>query len=361
MADKAAVRDEASRLMSLFRAAGAARVEAPVLLPADLLLDLYGEDIRGRAFTTSDPLRGEMMLRPDFTVPVVRMHMQGGAAPARYAYTGEVFRRQEGAADRPSEYVQVGYELFDGADPAASDAEVFALFARVLAPFGARVATGDIGILTAAVSGITGSEQRKRALMRHIWRPRRFRELLDRFGGTQPVPPARAALLAAAAPLNPAAPAIGLRTEEEVLERIARLRAEASEPAVPASELRLLDDILAMDGGAATALVALRGLAGDMPALTGAVDRFAARLDALASAGVDVEALAFEASFGRTSMEYYDGFVFGFMAPDRPDLPPMATGGRYDALTRVLGQGQEIPAVGGVVRPDVLLAAGGVG
>ena len=46
-----------------------------------LLLDLYGEDIRARAYVTSDALRGEQMLRPDFTVPVVQMHMaeRGGA------------------------------------------------------------------------------------------------------------------------------------------------------------------------------------------------------------------------------------------------------------------------------------------
>ena len=55
-------------------------------------------------------------------------------------------------------------------------------------------------------------------------------------------------------------------------------------------------------------------------------------------------------------MEYYDGFVFGFYAEARPDLPPVATGGRYDALTRVLGQGRSIPAVGGVIRPAQVLA-----
>ena len=54
-------------------------------------------------------------------------------------------------------------------------------------------------------------------------------------------------------------------------------------------------------------------------------------------------------------MEYYDGFVFGFYVPGRPDLPPLASGGRYDALTRVLGQGREIPAVGGVIRPGLLV------
>jgi ATP phosphoribosyltransferase regulatory subunit len=96
-----------------------------------------------------------------------------------------------------------------------------------------------------------------------------------------------------------------------------------------------------------------------MPSIMGAVERFSARCKALEARGVDVENLDFEGSFGRTTLEYYDGFVFGFYAASRPDLPPVATGGRYDALTRVLGRGSEIPAVGGVIRPELLLAAGG--
>jgi ATP phosphoribosyltransferase regulatory subunit len=53
-------------------------------------------------------------------------------------------------------------------------------------------------------------------------------------------------------------------------------------------------------------------------------------------------------------MEYYDGFVFGFLAEGRPDLPPVASGGRYDALTAIIGQGRAIPAVGGVIRPELV-------
>ena len=77
------------------------------------------------------------------------------------------------------------------------------------------------------------------------------------------------------------------------------------------------------------------------------------------AAWIDVAMLEFEASYGRSSMEYYDGFVFGFYAERRPDLPPVATGGRYDALTRQLGRGREIPAVGGVIRPGLVIDLGG--
>ncbi|WP_108816479.1 ATP phosphoribosyltransferase regulatory subunit [Loktanella sp. Alg231-35] len=344
---------EARRLRDLFAAKGAQVIKADVLQSADTLLDLYGEDIRARAYLTSDPLRGEMVLRPDFTVPVVQMHMETQADPARYTYSGKVFRKQESDETRANEYVQVGYEVFDGLDPAGADAEVFAAIAEALDGLPVRAATGDIGILMAAVRGLRTSEARKAALLRHIWRPGRFRALMKRFGSGQ-VPPARAALLAADDPFAGAGPDIGRRSKAEVEARITALRADAATAPIAREEMALIDAILGLRETATNVLSALRDIAVDMPAIGDAVARLGARLEALGDKGVDVAALEFEGSYGRTSLEYYDGFVFGFYAADRPDLPPVATGGRYDALTARLGQGRAAPAVGGVIRPDLV-------
>jgi ATP phosphoribosyltransferase regulatory subunit len=354
---KAAIRAEAEALFAAIAATGAVPVEADVLLPAETLLDLYGEDIRARAYVTQDPVRGEVMLRPDFTVPVVQAHMAHGAEPARYCYMGEVFRQQYHLGPRQSEYVQVGFEVFDGTDPLAADAEVFALMARLLGPLGLRAATGDIGILRAAVEGLETTPRRRAALARHLWRPARFRALLDRFGGRSPVPEGRARLLArlaAGEDVTAGLPQTGLRGPDEVAERLAALLEDAATPPIPAGEVAALEALLALADKAPAALARLQAMAGDMPALRPAVARLAGRLEALAARGVDVAALDFEASYGRTTMEYYDGFVFGFYAEAAPDLPPVASGGRYDALTAVLGQGRSIPAVGGVIRPGLV-------
>lgn len=355
MAPKTEARAEAERLMAAFRAAGAVPVEADILQPAEVLLDLYGEDIRARAYVTNDPLRGEMMLRPDFTVPVVQMHMAGGADPARYAYMGEVFRKQEHLSARKSEYFQVGYEVFTRESPEAADAEVFALFAGLLAPLSLRAVTGDLAILTAAVRGLKTLESRKAALLRHIWRPHRFTQLLDRFGGRAPVPPSRARLLAALAggAAIAEAPLIGLRSEAEIAARLAALEEDAAAAPISAEEVARLDMLLNLSADSPAALARLAETARDLPAIRAAVERMEARLDALAARGVDVAALGFEASHGRTTLEYYDGFVFSFLAAD-PALPPVASGGRYDALTAVLGAGRSIPAVGGVIRPGLV-------
>jgi len=354
-AGTSAARRIGADLFAAMQARGALPVEAAVLQPAALLLDLYGEDIRARAYVTQDPQRGEMILRPDFTLPVVLAHMAEGAEPARYTYFGEVFRKQEQAgAARQAEDLQVGFELFDGADAAGADAAVFALFAQLLAPWGLRAAVGDIGLLRAAVQGLPISPARKGALMRHLWRPGRFRALVDRFAGRSPVSPARAALLAGTVA---GGPQLGLRSAAEIAARVAALRADAAEPPLSGDLVTALESLLAVNDRAPAALAALRDLSGALPWTQGAVDALARRLDALAAQGVAVNDLAFEASYGRTTLEYYDGFVFGFYAPARPDLP-LASGGRYDALTAVLGQGRAIPAVGGVIRPARLAALG---
>ncbi|WP_380053684.1 ATP phosphoribosyltransferase regulatory subunit [Falsihalocynthiibacter sp. SS001] len=365
MTQKPEVREEAARLLAFFTEAGAQGVDADILQPAETLLDLYGEDIRARAYVTSDPLRGEQMLRPDFTVPVVQMHMKSGATPARYAYAGEVFRRQEEDTDRSNEYFQVGYEVFDGADPAASDAEVFALFQEVLSPLGLRAATGDIGILMAAVKGLSTTKRRREALLRHIWRPHRFRALLDRFGGRKPIAPSREKMLAslnansANGLIDSAGKFIGKRSASEICQRLAAIQEDANTPAISVGEVEILEQILKLREKAPNVVEALRDIAIDLPSIAPAVTQMSKRLDAMAARGVDVDGLDFETSYGRSTMEYYDGFVFGFYIPTRPDLPPLATGGRYDALTRVLGQGASIPAVGGVIRPGLTWALKG--
>ncbi|MGL4235022.1 ATP phosphoribosyltransferase regulatory subunit [Tabrizicola sp.] len=357
MTPKAAIRAEGQRFLQAFLRAGAVPVETDLLQPAETLLDLYGEDIRARAYVTHDPVRGEMMLRPDFTVPVVQAHMAHGAEPARYAYLGEVFRKQDRRSGRASEYMQAGYEVFDRSAPEVADAEVFALFAGLLADLKLRPVTGDIGILMAAVRGLDTSDRRKAALLRHVWRPKRFKSLLDRFAGRAPVPAARVQLLerltvgSPAQLIEEAGTFVGLRSADEIAARAEALVADAGTPPIKATEAALLYDLLGLEAPAAAALTHLRGITPMLPAIEPAVDRFAARLEALAMRGADVERLAFEASHGRTSLEYYDGFVFSFHAEA---LPPVASGGRYDALTKVLGAGASIPAVGGVIWPELV-------
>lgn len=348
-----------TQLADTFAGAGAVTVEPETLQPADVMLDVYGEDIRARAYLLHDPAAGELCLRPDFTVPVARVHMADGRDPARYAYHGLVWRRQEPGTDRPSEYLQAGFELIGGGTPAEDDAEVFTLIQNALGPVADRVVTGDLSILFAAIDALETTEARRAVLRRHVWRPERFQDLLSRFV-TPPAPNAnRAALLAADETrrkrmINGAGRFVGLRSEGEILSRAAALAADAQTPPLGAEQKALIDAVIATSGPSGAALATLRGL--NLSAMGPALDRMEKRLSALDQRGVDAANLPFDAAFGR-NLEYYDGFVFEFRSAIE-GLPPLGGGGRYDTLTALLGQGAGSTAVGGMVRPEAIIAAG---
>ena len=338
------------RILAAFAAAGGIQVSPDILLPADTLLDLYGEDIRARAYLTTDPVRGEIVLRPDFTVPVVQMHMENGAEPARYCYLGEIFRKQDHGETRPvtprdNEYLQAGFELFSRDTDA--DAEVFALFHETLAPCRLTATMGDMDLILDAVAGLPLGRARRAMLAHHIWRPRRFEALVQRFS---------APVAARSFAVN-GAPWTGLRTPAEMEARLARLETTRAEPVLPAIARDRLARLFAVAGPAPEALAELRILAEHIPAIADAVTRLGQRLDAIAARGIDPGGIFFDASHGRQTMEYYDGMTFSFTAPAHPGWPPVASGGRYAALTAVLARGagaQGIPAVGGIFRPGLV-------
>ncbi|MTH78668.1 ATP phosphoribosyltransferase regulatory subunit [Paracoccus aestuariivivens] len=343
------------QILTAFRAAGAEEVAPDLLLPAETLLDLYGEDIRARAYVTQDPIRGEVMLRPDFTVPVVQMHMENGAEPARYCYLGEVFRKQDHGENQPehprdNEYLQAGFELF-ARDPDA-DAEVFALFHGILAPLNLQASMGDMDLLMDAVRALPLSGARRAALLHHIWRPRRFARLLARFSA-----PAEGRNFSESPTTW-----TGLRSPDEMQERIDRLQADAGEQPLSSQWVERLERLFAVQAPAPQALAQLRQLATEIPDIHEAVDRLERNLADLARRGIDTDAIHFDASHGRHTMEYYDGMTFSFAAAGRADWPPVASGGRYDALAAVLGQakGRSIPAVGGIIRPGLVYELGGL-
>ena len=347
---QAALNDALSLLQGLFAGAGYAPLAVPYLFPGDVLLDVYGEDLRARAFLFPDQGRGnELCLRPDFTVPVALAHGQDGwDRQATYAYQGPVFRNQPQGKGRPVEYLQAGIERFGDGDPVAADAQVFALLHRGLAALGIglpEATVGDLSIPFAVLDALDMPEGRRAALKHHFWRPARFQDLIERACSPSSAPAVSSA----------GAEVLGLRAPEDVQARLETLRQASEATPMARADADLIGAVLRVRCPAVEAPAKLRALMSER-SVAKAVDRMEARLEALAQQGIDPSRLVFDADFGR-NLEYYDGFVFEMRAPGGGDHPPLAGGGRYDALTVRLGAEVPVPAVGGIVRPEAVLRA----
>lgn len=361
------------RLDALFDGAGFPRIEPPILQPADIFLDLSGEDLRKRMFLTSDAEGNDLCLRPEYTIPVCRAHLAGPLAgsPARYAYRGPVFRFRPGEA---GEFEQAGIEAIGHADREAADAEILALAIEAVAALGVpdpAIRIGDMELTGAVLQalGVPAGEQRRflRALVAG-----RGAQMLAEPEPSEAGPTAHAGLLAALEGQDPKAARafvedvlaiaginhVGGRTAGEIAQRFlakASRRASGLDPRARA----VLAAYLAISGDADEAAAAVRLLARDAGLdLDAALDRFEARNGHLALRGVAVDTLRFSGGFVR-NLDYYTGFVFELRRPGGADARPIGGGGRYDALMSHLGSPHPVPAVGCSLWLDRLILPGG--
>ena len=354
-----------------FAQAGATPVDVAVLLPLALLLDLSGEAMRPRLFVVQAEGGEELALRPDFTIPVARAHIDSGAAEGRYAYEGKAFRAAPAGSQRAEEFLQIGVELFGNGDPAVSDAEVAALAWGSAAAGGRDDLTltfGDIALFGAFVDSLALAPALAARLKRLFTRPRLLAAELDRADAGETgerivnplegVPdgqgPEALRQLWAIAGIEP----VGTRPPEEIVRRLAD-RAEASRtPSLSPAEAAAVRGFLAVSGAPDAALAEVRRLAGpSTAALDAATDGWARRLAGLAERGVPADRLTFAAAFGR-AFGYYDGALFEVRSAALGAERPVAAGGRYDGLPARLGAATTLGAVGCMVRPARAFAGG---
>ena len=342
-------------LIALFEREGYARVEPPVLQPADVFIDLSGEDIRRRMFVTQDASGAELCLRPEYTIPVCLQHLSHHRTePSGYAYGGPVFRMRP---NESGEFLQAGLESIGRADAAAADAEILGLALEGLERIGGSAPTvkiGDMGLLHALIDALGVAPAAKRRVIRAIVSGQGLASLSETDAGSQE----HAGLLAAIEGQAPQAAkafvedilsiagiaSVGGRSAGEIAERF--LARAANRTGLSDEARQVLEHYLTIKGDPDQAADAVRRLARDAGLdLSAAIGLFEERTGFMAARGLDVGAFSFAATFAR-NLDYYTGFIFEVQDPRRSDGRPVVGGGRYDRLLQHLGSEGPIPAVG---------------
>ena len=360
--------DQLAAIRAPFLATGAERVDTPILQPLNLLLDLAGEALRARLFVVQAEGGEEACLRPDFTVPVARLHLDRGAASGRYLYEGRVFRAAAGD-DRPEEVLQIGLERYDlgGAAPAA-DAEIVALAWRAAVAGGRHDLTlwlGDIALFAAFVDALDLAPALAARLRRAAARPRLLQAELARAGQASGETVAGGGLADILAGLAPADAGrmleevwalsgiepVGGRGPQEIAERLIRRAEAARAPALTPAQAEAIGRFLTIEAAPSDALAAVAALAGPKAkALKTALGDWTTRLAELSHAGVPVAHARFATALGH-AFDYYDGLTFEVRAEALGADRPVVVGGRYDGLPGRLGGPAGARAVGCMIRP----------
>jgi len=340
-----------------FAGAGAVLTDAPVLQPLALLLDLAGEAMRSRLFVVQGEGGEEAALRPDFTIPIARAHIDSGAASGRYLYEGKAFRVAPPGSGRAEEFLQVGLEVYGGSDAAADDAEV-ATLAWQAASAGGRddltLMLGDVSLFSAFVDSLSLEPALTARLKRAFSRPRLLKAELDR--QPQGAEASRIAALLAGLPEVEAVGVleelwtlagiqpVGGRSAAEIAHRLVEREQQARGARLGEGEVEKIRGFLSISDTPERALDQIAKLSGNM---MGALEIWSRRLTAMR--GINADRMRLSTGFGR-SFGYYDGMLFEVRSAALGDDQPVAAGGRYDGLPARLG-GTATTAVGCMVRP----------
>ena len=365
----------AQALVASYVRAGYARIEPPVLQPAEPFLDLSGEDIRRRMFLTTDPDGRELCLRPDLTIPVSRDYLRlAGRRQARRAFAISARCFATAKAPRPNS-CRPASKASAGQDKAAADAEMLALGLEATTQYGIaapEIRMGDVGLFAAFIAALDLAPAWKRRLIKDFNRKSSLAHDLDQLtltaaNGSQEYQ----GVLAALAGSDPKAAhhlvtdllsiagiaAVGGRSVAEIADRFLEQSALNAPTRLPRETRALIERFLSLAGDPDEAAGELRALADDAKlSLEPALDLFETRTGFLAARGIDVRAIKFSTAFGR-GFDYYTGFVFELHDPRGNSA--LVAGGRYDGLLTRLGAREPIPAVGFAASIEDLAGSGG--
>ena len=375
-----ALEAQARTLLAVFIAAGYEAVAPDVIQPAGVFLDVVGEALRGRTYVFTDMDGKELCLRPDLTVPTCRLYLQrhrDADQEAYYSYNGPAFRFQPARADasHPREFRQAGIEAFGDKDAGEADARTLVLVLRALQQAGLpgwKLRIGDVALFDALLRSADIPERWRRRLRHQFLRPEAFRAELKRLS-TNPARSAAAFPRALIEALDPddadkaeglvaehleqgSIELIGTRTAAEIAEGLLAIAADAKAPPLKPEAAALIDAYVKTKATAPQATPVVRKLVGKpSPALAEALDAYERRCMLLSESGVDMGAVDFSAEFGR-SVGYYTGFVFEVLVEALGPMSPVGGGGRYDGLLKAVGAPRNVPAVGGAIHTERLLA-----
>lgn len=357
----------AASLLGFFAGQGYRPIEPAIVQPADLFLDLSGEDLRSRMMMTADADGHEMVLRPEYTIPVAAAYLASPQAglPMGFAYGGPVFRLR---AHETFEFAQAGIESFGRRDREAADAEALGLALEATGLTNPAIRLGDVGLFLALLEALALPAAMTRRLRRAFAAGTLTSATLDAVAS-----PAQGTLGAhdgVARALDgqdsKAARAfvedllkiagittVGGRSAGEIAERFLEQASASAQGFLPDTARDTLARFLAIEGDPDSAALALRQLTRDARiALDPAIDAFDQRTGFMAARGIAVEDIRFSAAFGR-NLDYYTGVVFEVRMHEAAEKPVIG-GGRYDGLLRALGAADVIPAVGCAIFVDRL-------
>ena len=360
-------------------------LETPVLEPTELFMRKSGGELASQLYSFIDAGSNSVSLRPEFTSPIMRHYLENKSSislPARWQYSGPVFRFDASHPDASGQFTQVGGELIGSSDIEA-DIELLKLAVAVPTKLGLdcwSLRLADLDILNSLLDPVGISDRARSFIIQSMPKLSEGRSVVPNLlqegllihlicGTNGSSDPEDAALRQAIHGLNDtqarsvllgllqwnSADQLGQRTPEDVVERLLRkIQGNDTEEKLRQG-LELASDLASIKGSPEQALEAVKKTLASAGANQDASDRFAKVMDLMVG---DPDAKGqIVLDFGLVhGLAYYNGVIFEVSHPKWAGI--LGGGGRYDTLSRALGGSDAVPALGFAYNLDALISIG---
>ncbi|MBU92939.1 MAG: hypothetical protein CML88_05355 [Rhodobiaceae bacterium] len=345
-------------------------------IPADIVMNFMGEDVRNRLLFTSSPGGDELCLRPDFTLPLAISYINNELQSNKFVYDGYAFRFpsiNEKTRYCP-EFRQIGIENFGDKNKIDAEGDVISQAYEILSSFyddHLEIKISDISMFYQLLDHLNIDTHLFNRFRRLYWRGLSATEIKDSIKK----------IINTRFDIKPRLDLIE-EYKNNNLSSIAFIQKLAGSDDLSVFSGRQPDDIVkryidkselsnnnAINDTVIEQITEFLSIKGNISKITQLLDNFQKkyhidfaegienlenRIKILRKNQIPTDMIEFNATLSR-KVEYYTGLVFEVRMRNKNKNEPIAIGGRYDKIFEQLGSKDPIPAVGCSIYVDRLL------
>jgi len=345
-------------------------------IPADIVMNFMGEDVRNRLLFTSSPGGDELCLRPDFTLPLAISYINNELQSNKFVYDGYAFRFpsiNEKTRYCP-EFRQIGIENFGDKNKIDAEGDVISQAYEILSSFyddHLEIKISDISMFYQLLDHLNIDTHLFNRFRRLYWRGLSATEIKDSIKK----------IINTRFDIKPRLDLIE-EYKNNNLSSIAFIQKLAGSDDLSVFSGRQPDDIVkryidkselsnnnAINDTVIEQITEFLSIKGNISKITQLLDNFQKkyhidfaegienlenRIKILRKNQIPTDMIEFNATLSR-KVEYYTGLVFEVRMKNKNKNEPIAIGGRYDKIFEQLGSQDPIPAVGCSIYVDRLL------
>ena len=345
-------------------------------IPADIVMNFMGEDVRNRLLFTSSPGGDELCLRPDFTLPLAISYINNEVQANKFVYDGYAFRFpsiNEKTRYCP-EFRQIGIENFGDKNKIDVEGDVISQVCEILSSFyddHLEIKISDIFMFYQLLNHLKIDTYLFNRVRRLYWRglsATKIKDSIKKIMNTR----------------FDAKPRLDLIDEykNNNLSSIALIQKLTGSDDLSIFSGRRPDDIVKsyidkselingtlINNTIIEQITEFLSIKGDISRVIQQLDNFQKkyhidfadgienlenRVKILKKNQIAKDMIEFNATLSR-KVEYYTGLIFEIRTKNEYKNEPIAIGGRYDKIFEELGSTDPIPAIGCSIYIDRLL------